>query len=63
LEIGNIVLSDVSAGFFTGEIKNQQVNYFGADLMRRFNWIFDVDKQFVYIKPSKFYNAPYLILN
>ena len=63
LAIGDYNMINVSAGFFTGEIKNQSVNYFGADLIRRFNWIFDIEKQVAYIKPSKNFNEPYFKLN
>ena len=63
LGISDLQMENVSAGFFTGEIKNQSVNYFGADLLRRFNWIFDMDRQVVYIKPSKYYNEPYFKIN
>lgn len=44
LGISDLQMKNVSAGFFTGEIKNQNVNYFGADLLRRFNWIFDLKR-------------------
>jgi len=63
LEIKDIALNDVSAGFFAGEIKNQSVNYFGADLIKRFNWIFDQENKIAYFTPSKYYNNPYLKLN
>ena len=63
LGIGNLKMKNVSVGFFTGEIKNQSVNYFGADLLRRFNWIFDLKRQVAYIKPSKYYNEPYFKIN
>ncbi len=59
LKVGNFVLKDVSAGFFTGELKTQKVSYFGADLLRRFNWIFDAERKTVYIKPSGYFNEPY----
>ena len=59
LGISDLILKDVSAGFFTGEIKKQTANYFGADLLRRFNWIFDMETLVVYIRPSKYYNEPY----
>lgn len=59
LKLGNIILKDVTAGFFTGEIKNQKVNFLAADVMRRFNWVFDADRETVYIKPSKYFNAAY----
>ncbi len=60
--IDDIVLKNVSAGFFTGDIKNQTTNYFGADLMRRFNWIIDAETQIIYIQPSKYFNEPYFEL-
>lgn len=59
LKIGTIVLKNVSAGFFTGEIKRQTVNYLGADILKRFIWIFDADRKTVYIKPSKYFNDAY----
>ncbi|KFF02016.1 hypothetical protein [Chryseobacterium luteum] len=58
-KLGNSVLKDVSAGFFAGDMKTQTVNYFGADMMRRFNWIFDADRKTAYIKPSKYFSEPY----
>jgi len=57
--IDDITLKDVSTGFFSGEIKHQTTSYFGADLIRRFNWIFDAQTQVIYIKPSKYFNEPY----
>lgn len=59
LKLGNTVLKGVSAGFFAGDLKTQKVSYFGADLLRRFNWIFDKDRKMVYIKPSKYFNEVY----
>ena len=61
--IDNITLKNVSAGFFSGEIKNQSTSYFGADLIRRFNWIFDAETKHIYIKPSKYFDAPYFKFN
>jgi hypothetical protein len=63
LKLGNIVLKNISAGFFTGDLKTQHANYFAADVMRRFNWIFDKDRKMVYIKPSKYFNEPYYKIN
>jgi len=63
LKVGNNILKDVSAGFFVGDLNNQTVNYFGADLLRRFNWIFDADRKTAYIKPSKYFSAPYYKIN
>jgi hypothetical protein len=58
-KLGNFVFKDVSAGFFTGSVKMQTKNYFGADMLRRFNWVFDADRKTAYIKPSKYYSEPY----
>ncbi|WP_080778815.1 hypothetical protein [Chryseobacterium phocaeense] len=55
-KLNNFVLKDVPAGFFVGKRKTQTVNYFGADMMRRFIWIFDADRQTVYVKPSKYFS-------
>ena len=60
--IDDITLKNVSAGFFTGDIKNQTTSYFGADLIKRFNWIFDAETQIIYIQPSKYFNEPYFTL-
>lgn len=63
LKVGNFVLKDVSAGFFTGELKIQKSSYFGADLLRRFNWIFDAERNKVYFKPSKYFKKAYYKMN
>jgi hypothetical protein len=63
MKVGDFVLKDVSAGFFTGDLKTQKRSYFGADLLRRFNWIFDAERNKVYIKPSKYFNEPYYKIN
>jgi len=57
LSIGPWKLADVAVGFFAGELKTQQLSLFGADLMKRFNWIFDVDRKIAYIRPSKYFEA------
>ncbi|WP_139418704.1 hypothetical protein [Chryseobacterium mulctrae] len=63
LKLGNIVLKNLTAGFFIGDLKTQHANYFAADVMRRFNWIFDKDRKMVYVKPSKYFNEPYYKIN
>ncbi len=63
MKVGNFVLNDVTAGFFTGDIKTQKQNYFGADLLRRFNWIFNAERNKVYIKPSIYFKEPYHKMN
>lgn len=59
LRLGEALLDDVPVGVFVGEIKIQQVSYFGADLIRRFNWIIDIDRSIAYIQKSKYFYDPY----
>nr|WP_314499772.1 hypothetical protein [uncultured Chryseobacterium sp.] len=63
MKVGSLLLKDVSAGFFTGDLKLQKRNYFGADLLKRFNWIFDAERSKVYIKASKHFNEPFYKVN
>lgn len=63
LKVGNFVLKDVSAGFFVGELKIQKSSYFGGDLLRRFNWIFDAERKVVYVKPNRYFNKAYYKMN
>ncbi|WP_370898148.1 hypothetical protein [Chryseobacterium gossypii] len=62
-DLAGLVLKNVSAGFFAGDLKTQKVSYFGADLLRRFNWIFDAERQTAYIKPSRYFTEPYYKIN
>ena len=59
MKIGNLSLENVSAGFFMGDIKTQPLSLFGADLMKRFIWIFDADRKTIYIKPSQYFYSDY----
>ncbi len=63
LKIGNFTLKDVSAGFFTGDLKTQKASYLGADVLKRFNWIFDAERKTVFIKPSKYFTEAYFKMN
>lgn len=62
-KLGNSVFKDVSVGYFSGELKIQNVNYLGADMLRRFIWIFDAERKMAYIKPSKYFSEPYYKMN
>ncbi|SDI26726.1 hypothetical protein [Chryseobacterium jejuense] len=62
-QIGDFVFKDAPVGFFAGELKTQHVSYFGADMMRRFIWVFDADRKMAYIKPSQYYSEPYYKIN
>jgi len=62
LKLGKTMLTNLTAGFFTGDLKMQRTNYMGADILKRFNWIFDAERKQAYIQPSKYFNDPYLSL-
>ncbi|WP_353145345.1 hypothetical protein [Chryseobacterium sp.] len=62
-KIGDIVFKNIPVGFFSGELKTQNVSYFGADMLRRFIWVFDADRKTAYIKPSKYFSEPYYKFN
>ncbi|WP_114821611.1 hypothetical protein [Chryseobacterium sp. KLBC 52] len=62
-KLGNSVFKDVSVGYFSGELKTQNVSYLGADMLRRFIWIFDAERKMAYIKPSKYFSEPYYKMN
>lgn len=62
-KLGNSVFKDVSVGYFSGELRTQNVSYIGADMLRRFIWIFDAERKMAYIKPSKYFSEPYYKMN
>lgn len=57
MKIGETSLQNMSVGFFVGNLKTQPFSFFGADLLKRFNWIFDADRKTAYIRPSKYIDA------
>ena len=57
--IGNIILKDVHVGFFGGAIGRQKISVVGGDVLKRFNWVFDAKREFVYIKTNKLKNLKY----
>lgn len=63
LNIGGFTLKEVPAGFFTGDLKTQKASYLGADVLKRFNWIFDAERKTAYIRPSKYFTEAYFKMN
>jgi len=59
LKIGNEQLTDVPAAFFEGAIGRQKISIIGGDILKRFHWIIDAQRQYVYLKPGKFKNVDY----
>jgi len=50
--IGEVVLHDVTAGFFEGAIGRQKMSIMGGDILKRFRIIIDSKREFVYLKLS-----------
>lgn len=63
LNLGKFSLKDVPAGIFVGELKMQKFSYFGADLLRRFIWVFNAERTCAYVQKSKQYNESYYTMN
>jgi hypothetical protein len=59
LKIGNEQLANVPVGFFEGAIGRQKMSVMGGDILKRFNWIIDADRQHVYIYPGKLKTVDY----
>ncbi|MCC9042008.1 hypothetical protein LNQ81_04735 [Myroides sp. M-43] len=63
VSVGGFELNNVAVGYFVGELKNQSFSLFGADMMKRFNWIINADRTMAWIKPSKHYNEVFFRLD
>ncbi|MES2373789.1 MAG: hypothetical protein V4557_14510 [Bacteroidota bacterium] len=59
LKIGNEQLADVPAGFFEGAVGRQKMSVMGGDILKRFHWIIDAKREYVYLKPGKFKTDSY----
>jgi hypothetical protein len=59
LKIGKFELIDIPVGFFEGTIGRQNISVIGGDIFKRFNWVFDAERKFVYLKPNKNFKTEY----
>lgn len=59
LKIGKFELIDIPVGFFEGTIGRQTISVIGGDIFKRFNWIFDAERKYVYLKPNKNFKVEY----
>lgn len=59
ISIAQETFLDVPVNIFTGEFKNQPTSYIGADLIHRFNWIFDIKQGVAYIQKNKYFKDQY----
>lgn len=58
-ELGDITFEQVPVGFFEGEIKRQAMSVLGADILRRFNLIFNKDRTLLYARPNELFHSPF----
>ncbi len=54
--LGDISISNITAGFFEGVIGRQPYSIMGGDLIKQFNWIFDAERNYVYLKPNQLFH-------
>jgi predicted aspartyl protease len=59
LRLGATAFTDVPVGIFDGAIGTQRMSLVGGALLKRFNLILDVEKQHVYLRPSRWAGAPF----
>lgn len=48
--IGGKELANVAVGFFEGSIGRQKVSVIGGEIIKRFNWIVDAKREYVYLR-------------
>jgi len=60
--VGDTILSEIPASFFEGSVGRQKMSIIGGDLIKRFNFIFDKDRKYVYLKPNKLNNGKYITI-
>ena len=60
LVIGGKKMHDVPVGFFHGAIGRQKMSVMGGDLLKRFNWIIDARREYIYLKPNHLAKGGYL---
>lgn len=58
-KMGDYSFQDMPVGFFEGAIGRQKMSVLGGDLLKRFNFIIDEKRAFVYLKPSRLVEAPF----
>ncbi|MEM8891575.1 MAG: hypothetical protein AAGD28_26595 [Bacteroidota bacterium] len=51
-QLGSMAFEQVPIGFFSGAIGRQKISVMGGDLLKRFNWIFDLKEERLYVRPN-----------
>ncbi|MEO1258646.1 MAG: hypothetical protein AAFZ15_07605 [Bacteroidota bacterium] len=59
LDFGKNNFSGIPVGMFEGAIGRQKMSVMGGELIKRFNWIFDMGNDLVFIKSNKLMALPF----
>lgn len=57
--LGKYQLVSLPVGFFEGAIGRQKISIIGGDIIKRFNWIIDVRRGYIYLKPNKNFSTKF----
>ncbi len=58
-KIGKQQLANVPVGFFEGAIGTQKISIIGGDILKRFNWVIDAKRTYIYLKPNNLFKTPF----
>jgi hypothetical protein len=59
LHIGEITFSNLPVSFFEGAIGKQKMSVLGMDIFKRFNLLFDLENNMLYLKKSKLFREDF----
>ena len=59
LIVGRHTLTDIPIGAFSGKLGGQKISVMGADLLKRFNLLFDLTHDLIYLSPSRHWSADF----
>lgn len=57
--IGKFQLTNIPAGFFEGATVMQSTSILGGDVLKRFNWIIDAERKYIYLKKNALFDTPF----
>ena len=58
-KIGDFQLANVPIGFLEGTKGIQKMSFVGGDILKRFNWIIDAKREFIYLKPNGLFSTTF----
>ena len=59
IALGTSSLTNVPVGFFEGAIGRQKMSVMGGELIKRFNWVLDLEGGYMYFKQNKWMDLPF----